>query len=163
MDYLLTLRHRLVSELSRTRLELWAGKVRLDKRGPLGSFEIIRCVGTGGFSRVYLGRGWGKLMALKVINKGYILENEKQNIIENERAILELCSGHPFITQLYLSFETRNYLVFAMEYCNGGELFNLLRKVRRMTETQAKFYFLETLAALGHLHAHRILYRDLKP
>jgi serine/threonine protein kinase len=29
-----------------------------------------------------------------------------------------------------------------MEYCNGGELFNLLRKVRRMKEADAKFYFL---------------------
>ena len=50
-----------------------------------------------------------------------------------------------------------------MEYCNGGELFNLLRKVRRMNEDDAKFYFLETLSAISHLHSQKILYRDLKP
>lgn len=50
-----------------------------------------------------------------------------------------------------------------MEYCHGGELFNLLRRVRRMKEEEARFYFLETLAALAHLHARNILYRDLKP
>lgn len=50
-----------------------------------------------------------------------------------------------------------------MEYCNGGELFNLLRKVRRMNEEDAKFYFLETLSAIAHLHSQKILYRDLKP
>ena len=77
--------------------------------------------------------------------------------------ILERCRGHPFVTQLYSSFETKEYLVFAMEYCHGGELFNLLRRVRRMEEEQAKFYFLETLAALQHLHSQKILYRDLKP
>ena len=127
------------------------------------TFEVVRCIGTGGFSRVYLVRGWGRLLALKVINKEYIIENEKQNIVENERLILERCRGHPFITQLYASFETPNYLIFAMEYCHGGELFNLLRRVRRMEEEQAKFYFLETLAALQHLHKQNILYRDLKP
>ncbi len=62
-----------------------------------------------------------------------------------------------------MSFETQNYLIFCMEYCNGGELFNLLRKVRRMKEPEAKFYFLETLAALTLLHSQKILYRDLKP
>jgi serum/glucocorticoid-regulated kinase 2 len=50
-----------------------------------------------------------------------------------------------------------------MEYCNGGELFNLLRKVKRMNEAQAKFYFLETLSAISFLHSQKILYRDLKP
>mgnify|MGYP001951032508 CR=1 FL=1 len=52
-----------------------------------------------------------------------------------------------------MSFETQHYLFFGMEFCNGGELFNLLRKVRRMSENDAKFYFLETLAAISHLHS----------
>jgi serum/glucocorticoid-regulated kinase 2 len=39
-----------------------------------------------------------------------------------------------------------------MEFCNGGELFNLLRKVKRMKEDEAKFYFVETLSAIVHLH-----------
>ena len=50
-----------------------------------------------------------------------------------------------------------------MEYCNGGELFNLLRKVKKMKEEDARFYFLETLSALQFLHSKGILYRDLKP
>ena len=32
-----------------------------------------------------------------------------------------------------------------------------------MKEEDAKFYFLETLAAVAHLHKEKILYRDLKP
>lgn len=30
--------------------------------------------------------------------------------------------------------ETENFYVFIMDYCPGGELFYLLRNVRRMTE-----------------------------
>lgn len=47
--------------------------------------------------------------------------------------------------------------------CPGGELFNQLKKVRKMTEEEAKFYFLEILVALDYIHSHNILYRDLKP
>lgn len=50
-----------------------------------------------------------------------------------------------------------------MEYCPGGELFNLLRKVKKMKENDAKFYFIETLLSIEHLHNKGILYRDLKP
>ena len=32
-----------------------------------------------------------------------------------------------------------------------------------MTEDQARFYFLETLSVLSHLHENQIIYRDLKP
>jgi serine/threonine protein kinase len=40
-------------------------------------------VGSGGFSKVYLVRAFGKLMAMKVINKEYIISNDKANIINN--------------------------------------------------------------------------------
>lgn len=47
--------------------------------------------------------------------------------------------------------------------CPGGELFYNLKKIRRMSEKDARFYFLEILHAFEHLHQHGILYRDLKP
>jgi serine/threonine protein kinase len=76
VDYLLTLGHRKVKELKTKRLEFSACRIRVDGRGALlRNFEIIKCVGTGGFSRVYLCRGYGQLMALKVINKDFIVEN----------------------------------------------------------------------------------------
>ena len=58
----------------------------------MGNFEIVKCVGSGGFSKVFLVRGFGRLMAMKVINKEYILSNDKGNIINNEKTILSLCS-----------------------------------------------------------------------
>jgi len=30
---------------------------------------------------------------------------------------------HPYLVKLEWSFESRNYIVFVMEYCSGGEMF----------------------------------------
>jgi hypothetical protein len=89
VEHFLTLGERRVRELGAKRLELLGCRVRVERTfGYLGTLEVVKCLGTGGFSRVYLARGFGRLMAMKVISKAFILENEKRNIVENEREIL---------------------------------------------------------------------------
>lgn len=50
-----------------------------------------------------------------------------------------------------------------MDYCPGGELFHLQRRLLRFSEEEAKGYFIEVLLAIEHLHSKSIVYRDLKP
>ncbi len=49
-----------------------------------------------------------------------------------------------------------------MEYCPGGDMYNLSNQINRMSESQTRFYAAELLMALKHIHAHGIVYRDLK-
>jgi len=66
--------HRKVAELETKKINLFGEKIKIDRKGAqLNNFQIIKCIGTGGFSKVYLGRAYGKLMALKVINKAFIV------------------------------------------------------------------------------------------
>jgi serine/threonine protein kinase len=51
----------------------------------------------------------------------------------------------------------------APEYFNGGELFFHLKANGRFTEERARYYCAEIVLALECLHAHSIVYRDLKP
>ena len=46
-----------------------------------------------------------KLHALKVIDKSYIVENNKEDIISNEKDIL-MSINHPFIVKLDYIFQT---------------------------------------------------------
>jgi serine/threonine protein kinase len=42
-------------------------------------------------------------------------------------------------------------------------LFTYVKKFKRMPEETAKFYMIEILLAIEHLHSQNIIYRDIKP
>ncbi|CAD8135951.1 unnamed protein product [Paramecium octaurelia] len=137
------------------------------KRINLSSFQFISIIGKGGFSTVILARSLidGKFVALKLINKQFILQHQKQDLILNERDILIQItySGSIFTNQIECAFETKNWIVFGIEYCPGGEMFNYIKKLQRLSEQQAKFYIIEVILAIGFLHNEQIIYRDIKP
>lgn len=51
--------------------------------------------------------------AMKLMNKKFILENERESIVENERFIME-AARHPFLVQLFYAFETENFFAFVL-------------------------------------------------
>lgn len=128
------------------------------------NFEIERMIGCGGFAKVFLCRCKfdRNFYALKLVEKEMVLRSKKQAIIMNERNIMSECS-HPFLVEMKFAFETHKYLAFALEFCAGGELFNLIRKHRRLKEDAAKFYIIEILLGLEYLHKKKVIYRDIKP
>jgi serum/glucocorticoid-regulated kinase 2 len=64
---------------------------------------------------------------------------------------------------MHYSFQNERKLFFVLEYCPGGELFNLLQKCKTLSENQARFYAAQMILALEYLHVSNIIYRDLKP
>ena len=60
-------------------------KTEMKKKVTINSFDILYCIGTGGFSKVFLCRFKqdGRFYAMKVIEKKFILENAIQ-LIKNE-------------------------------------------------------------------------------
>ncbi|CAD8201647.1 unnamed protein product [Paramecium octaurelia] len=137
---------------------------------PLGNqmsiedYDILKCIGVGGFSRVYLvrKRDNGLFYAMKLIDKNFILKSNKEIIICNEKYVMEHLNSQ-YLAKLFYSFETKFYLVFVMEYCAGGELFYHLRKWKRLPEALAKQYFIQVCLAINELHKFGIVYRDIKP
>jgi serine/threonine protein kinase len=71
--------------------------------------------------------------------------------------------AHPFIVNLYASFQDQGSLYMLMEFVCGGEIFTKLRTSVRFSNDTAKMYAAEVVLAFAYLHHHDIIYRDLKP
>jgi len=74
-----------------------------------------------------------------------------------------LKSSHPFVMDLYCSFQTSERLAIIMKFVNGGQLFFHLKQEVVFSEEKAKFYIAEIILALEYLHRNDIIHRDIKP
>jgi len=81
----------------------------------LKDFEIIKCIGTGGFSRVFLTRfkSTGAFYALKLMEKEGLLETGKECVVTNERNIM-VGLNNPGIVNLEFAFETKHFVALAL-------------------------------------------------
>jgi len=128
-------------------------------------FTIGATLGTGTFGRVRLvSYDFKKIQyfALKMLKKTEIIRLKQVEHIKAEKNILTRIN-HPFIVNLYASFQDEKNLYMLMEYVIGGELFSQLRKVGRFSNDTSRFYAAEIVLALEYLHERNIVYRDLKP
>ncbi|CDF35547.1 unnamed protein product [Chondrus crispus] len=133
----------------------------------LADFDWITAIGKGASGKVFLVRDnrTNARLALKVIDKSRVFRSQLtfQHVI-NERLVLEMCSGCPFLIQMRYSFQTDSHLYFATDFYDGGDVFSLLQSNgSRLSEPYAKRIIAEIILALSWLHERNIVYRDLKP
>lgn len=103
----------------------------------LNSFHLLSVIGKGSYAKVVLVKkiDTGELFALKALKKEYIeKKNQTAHVITERNVLVNI--NHPFVVKLSYSFQNEKRLFFALEYCKGGELFNLLQKRRTFTEEQ---------------------------
>ncbi len=130
----------------------------------LGDFVTVRALGTGTFGRVFLVKYTAspKYFALKKLRKVDIYRLKQVDHVQSERSLLARLS-HPFIIRLHAAMQDERHLYMLLEYAPGGELFHYLRRAGRFSVGATRFYIAELVLAIEYLHAHGIVYRDLKP
>lgn len=104
-------------------------------------FKIVRKLGHGGFGRVFLAKYNQKMVALKVIVKKEIPDSktDKEHVKAEHFCLTNF--GHPFLVKLFCSYQTPTKLFYAMEFCQGGELFSWLEKFGKFKKVISKIYF----------------------
>ena len=127
------------------------------------SFEILSLLGVGSFGKVCKVRmkQTGKIYAMKILNKNFLIKNKMLRYAISECNILKKSSS-PFIITLHYAFQTPENLYMIIDYCPGGDL-DMQIQIRYFEEDEAKFYIAELILAIEYLHTNNILYRDLKP
>jgi len=127
-------------------------------------FDFLKVIGRGAFGKVMQVKykKTGNIYAMKILRKKQIVDSNQIDHTKSERKILEALQ-HPFLMQLRFAFQTPSKLYFVLDYYRGGELFFHLKKKRRFSQKETRFFIAEVALALGHLHSKDIIYRDLKP
>ncbi|CAE6480882.1 unnamed protein product [Rhizoctonia solani] len=156
----------------------------------IGPWILGDMLGKGASGRVKLGKHKysGKMAAIKIISKNPVLTSKQTldelqarhhkqlQAIHREIVIMKLIN-HPCIMSLYDLQETETEFYLALEYVEGGELFDYIiskgesggtcragaHGVGRLPESEVLFYFKQILYGLDYCHRFNISHRDLKP
>jgi cGMP-dependent protein kinase len=124
----------------------------------------VKHLGSGQFGSVHLTihRNKNTVYALKAVSRKKVEIFKCHNDILLEKKVL-LQLDHPFIVKLVKTFKDAERLYFLMEYVQGLDLFDTLRRMDLLRESEARFYTACLVLILEHLHERNIIYRDLKP
>ncbi|GMH93888.1 hypothetical protein TrVE_jg1907 [Triparma verrucosa] len=132
----------------------------------MDNYDPMRVLGEGSFGKVYLMRAKKErtLVCVKVIKLKNIPRKEREACKKEVDLLRRL--NHPNICGYRDSFMSRNRdsLCIVMEFCDGGDLSDIIKKARNQLFTESKIlhYFVQMSLGLHYMHSNRILHRDLK-
>mmetsp|Transcript_10586 Transcript_10586/g.23103 ORF Transcript_10586/g.23103 Transcript_10586/m.23103 type:complete len:554 (-) Transcript_10586:327-1988(-) len=116
--------------------------------------------GCNGLVIMAKGRHDGRKYALKKIDKTSVAARQLRQLVAEVEIYLAL--DHPHIAALRDVYETDTEISLLTELCEGGELYARLAKAGTYAEADAAEATHQMLLAVGYLHSHNVVHRDLK-
>lgn len=132
-----------------------------------GRYELLKEVGRGGSSRVYLASdlNLNKTWAVKEIRKKSFIEGFETHVSLLAEANVIKSLDHPALPRIVDIIEDDTYYYIVMDYVEGQTLQEVLKKKGPQGQEKVVFWAKELTHVLGYLHSQDppIIYRDLKP
>ena len=126
-------------------------------------FELKRLLGKGGMAEVWYAENHiHKAAAVKIINADLSQNDSIRERFRNEAEVM-VKLNHPNIRQVYDYGEIDGRPAIVMEYLDGDDLKERLKRGQRFTDEELKRWWNQLVDALNYTHQKGIIHRDIKP
>ena len=129
-----------------------------------GSYRVERLVGKGGMGLVYKAydEHLDRFVALKVLSKQWTDNTEFVERFRREAKLIAALN-HPGIAQIYSLGKDLKEYYFALLWCPGGSLRDLIRNQQKLGFLKAVEIILQCARALAAAWQKGVVHRDVKP
>lgn len=129
-----------------------------------GRYEILKFIGGGGMSRVYLAHDiiLDRDVAIKVLNYDFSNEEELKRRFMRE-ALSATSLTHPHIVDIYDVGEDGDIHYLVMQFVEGQTLKEYITSNGPLTPEQALPIMRQLVSAISNAHYNGIVHRDIKP
>jgi serine/threonine protein kinase len=135
-----------------------------------GRYQIVRRLGSGGFSRTFLvsdlhlpNHPRCVIKQLKVQDKDTGTLDMARRLFDTEARVLYQLGSHPQIPALLAHFEEDQEFYLAQEYIEGSRLNRQVEAGKPWSETRVVLLLQEVLEILAFVHRQQVIHRDVKP
>ncbi len=129
-----------------------------------GRYEIIRGIGEGGMSKVYLAHDviLDRDVAIKVLDYDFANEEDLKRRFQRE-ALSATSLTHPHIVNIFDVGEDEELHYLVMEYIEGQTLKKYIQTNGPIPVVQAAKIMRQLVSAIANAHHNGIIHRDVKP
>lgn len=127
-------------------------------------YKIIKLIGGGGMSNVYLAHDMilNRDVAVKILR--YDTTNEEEFHRRFQREALSATSlAHPNIVSIYDVGEDQDMHYIVMEYIKGKTLKQYIQEFSPLSPARSVQIMKQLASAIAHAHENQIIHRDIKP
>ena len=136
----------------------------VNDRKNMQQYSKGRLLGTGGFAKCFVFTemfGRGRSLAGKVVAKSSLTKSRaKQKLIAEIKIHRSL--RHRHVVQFIHFFEDKRNVYIILELCEHRSLMDLVKRRKRLTEPEVRYYMVQMLDALRYMHGKNVIHRDMK-
>ncbi|XP_058827113.1 serine/threonine-protein kinase 32A [Topomyia yanbarensis] len=127
-------------------------------------FQILRNIGKGSFGKVCIvqKRDSGSLFAMKYVSRNACIGRGALGGVLKEVELLATLE-HPFLVNLWFSFQDEEDLFMVCDLLAGGDLRYHLNHQVEFSEASVALLVCEIGSVLDYLQKQRVVHRDIKP
>jgi len=122
-----------------------------------------RFLGKGGFAKCYemTDARTQRVYAGKIIDKSTVTKLRARQKLRSEIQI-HGSLRHPHIVRFEHFFEDEDHVYILLELCDAQSMMELLKRRKRLTEPECRYFMMQILEAVEYMHRNRVIHRDIK-